>query len=270
MREPKGWIPKLLIGIAVLYLAVLILLPVLAIFQGAFAQGAAVFFESLNDPQVIAAFWLSIQLAIAAVVINTIFGTTVAWVLVRQEFFGRAFFNALVDLPFVVSPVITGYMVILLFGRQGWFASLVKATDTQIAFAVPGMLLVTVFVSLPFVIREVMPVLREIGHEPEQAAHTLGASSWRTFVRVTMPGIRWGLLYGISLTLARALGEFGGVLVAGGAVTGKTETATLYIFAALDERQYISAYAVAVVLALFSFTVLIGMEILRKRTEITQ
>lgn len=270
MREPKGWIPKLLIGIAVSYLAVLILLPVLAIFQGAFAQGVSAFFESLNRPQVIAAFWLSARLSLAAVVINTIFGTIVAWVLVRQEFFGKGFFNALVDLPFVISPVITGYMIILLFGRQGWFAPLVEATDFRVAFAVPGMLLVTIFVSLPFVIREVMPVLREIGREPEQAAHTLGASSWRTFVRVTMPAIRWGLLYGISLTLARALGEFGGVLVAGGAVSGKTETATLYIFAALDERQYISAYAVAMILALVSFTVLIGMEILRHRTEITQ
>lgn len=270
MRNPTGLLPKLLIGGAVSYLAVLILLPIAAIVQGAFAQGVGVFFEALARPSVIAAFWLSIQLAVAAVAVNTIFGTIVAWVLVRQEFFGKGFFNALVDLPFVVSPVITGYMVLLLFGRQGWFAPIVEATDFRIAFAVPGMLLVTIFVSLPFTIREVMPVLREIGREPEQAAHTLGASSWRTFVRVTMPGIRWGLLYGISLTLARALGEFGGVLVAGGAVSGRTETATLYLFAALEERQYISAYAVAVVLALVSFVVLIGMEILRHRTEIKQ
>jgi sulfate transport system permease protein len=270
MRKPVGLMPKILIGIVIAYVAGLILLPVFAIFQGAFSQGVSTFVAALTQPQVIAAFWLSVQLAAAAVVVNGIFGTIVAWVLVRQEFRGKGFFNALVDLPFVISPVITGYMIILLFGRQGWFAPIVEATDFRIAFAVPGMLLVTIFVSLPFVIREVMPVLREIGTETEQAAHTLGASGWRTFVRVTMPAIRWGLLYGISLTLARALGEFGGVLVAGGAVTGKTETATLYIFAALDERQYISAYAVALVLAVFSFVVLIGMEILRQRTEITQ
>ncbi len=270
MRSPTGIVPKILIGVVIAYVAILILLPVFAIFQGAFSQGFNTFVNALTEPQVIAAFWLSIQLAVAAVVINAIFGTIVAWVLVRQDFRGKGFFNALVDLPFVVSPVITGYMIILLFGRRGWFAPLVEATDFRVAFAVPGMLLVTIFVSLPFVIREVMPVLREIGTETEQAAHTLGASGWRTFVRVTMPAIRWGLLYGISLTLARALGEFGGVLVAGGAVTGKTETATLYIFAALDERQYISAYAVAVVLALVSFVVLIGMEILRQRTEIRQ
>lgn len=270
MRSPNGVLPKVLIGLVVLYLAALILVPVVAIFQGAFAKGIAVFFESLAQPNVLAAFQLSLTLAAAAVVVNSIFGTLIAWVLVRHDFWGKGFFNALIDLPFVVSPVITGYMVILLFGRQGWFAPLVEATGFKVAFALPGMFLVTIFVSLPFVIREVIPVLREIGTESEQAAHTLGASGWRTFLRVTMPGIRWGLLYGISLTLARALGEFGGVLVAGGAVSGQTETATLYIFAALDERQYISAYAVAVVLAVVSFTVLIGMEILRQRTEITQ
>ncbi len=270
MRHPNGILPKLLIALAMGYLAFLILLPVAAIFQGAFAKGVGAFFDALLEPQVLAAFQLSITLAIIAVIVNAVFGTLVAWVLVRHDFFGKGFFNALVDLPFVVSPVITGYMVLLLFGRQGWFAPLVEATDMKIAFAVPGMLLVTIFVSLPFTIREVMPILREIGVEPEQAAHTLGANSWRTFLRVTLPGIRWGLLYGITLTLARALGEFGGVLVAGGGISGKTETATLFIYAALEERQSIAAYAVAVVLAVVSFVVLIGMEILRQRTEITQ
>jgi sulfate transport system permease protein len=194
----------------------------------------------------------------------------VAWVLVRQDFWGKGFFNALVDLRFVVSPVITGYMILLLFGRRGWFAPLLDLTDVRVAFSLPGMLLVTVFVSLPFVIREVMPVLREIGTEPEQAAHTLGASGWRTFVRVTLPAIRWGLLYGISLTLARALGEFGGVLVAGGAVSGMTETATLYIYRALEERQFIGAYGVALILALVSFIVLLGMEFVRRRSDVEQ
>lgn len=270
MRKPNGWLARILIAIVILYIAFLILLPVAAIFQGAFSKGVAAFFEALMLPQVQAALWLSLQLALIAVVVNSIFGTMVAWVMVRQEFRGKGFFNALIDLPFVVSPVITGYMVILLFGRQGWFAPLLDATGLKIAYALPGMLLVTIFVSLPFVIREVIPVLREIGIEQEQAAHTLGASGWRTFLRVTMPGIRWGLLYGISLTLARALGEFGGVLVAGGAISGSTETATLYIFAALDERLYIAAYAVAVVLAIVSFVVLVGMELFRQRTEITQ
>ena len=267
MRSPKSWFAKLLIGIVVAYLAILILLPLAAIVQGAFSKGVEALIEALRAPDVQHAFLLSVQLAVAAVAVNALFGTIVAWVLVRQNFWGKGFFNALIDLPFVVSPVITGYMIILLFGRRGWFAPFVEWTNLKVAFAVPGMLLVTIFVSLPFVIREVMPVLREIGAESEDAAHTLGASGWRTFWRVTMPSIRWGLIYGITLTMARALGEFGGVLVAGGAVSGKTETATLYIFRALDERQYIGAYGAALILALISFTVLIGVELLRQRTE---
>ncbi|HZQ08317.1 MAG TPA: sulfate ABC transporter permease subunit [Anaerolineae bacterium] len=268
MYSAKGFLPKLLIGIVLAYLGVLIFLPIAAIVQGAFSKGIDALLEAFSDPTLWQAFVLSIELAIAAVIVNAIFGTIVAWVLVRQNFFGKGFFNALIDLPFVVSPVITGYMIILLFGRQGWLAPFVNAANVKIAFDVPGMLLVTVFVSLPFVVREVMPVLREIGTEPEQAAHTLGASGWRTFWRVTLPGIRWGLLYGISLTLARALGEFGGVLVAGGAVSGKTETATLFIYRAIEERQNIAAYGVALILAVISFVVLIGMEVLRKRTDL--
>lgn len=267
MSRPQGLLPKLLIGIALAYLAALILLPIAAIFQGAFARGSAPFVAALTEPQTVQAFVLSFQLAAGAVLLNAVFGTIVAWVLVRQNFFGKSFFNGLIDLPFVVSPVIAGYMVILLFGRQGWFAPLVEATGLKVAFALPGMLLVTTFVSLPFTIREVMPVLREMGEETEQAAHTLGASGWLTFRRVTLPGIRWGLLYGISLTVARALGEFGAVLVVGGAVSGKTETATLYIYRALEERAYTGAYAAAVVLAVTSFVLLLGIEFLRRRTE---
>lgn len=266
MYKPTGWLPKALIALVVAYMGVLILLPLAAIVQGAFSQGVDAFLNAVTAGPVLHAFQLSLQLAVGAVVINSFFGTIVAWVLVRQDFFGKGFFNALIDLPFVVSPVIAGYMIILLFGRRGLLAPLLAWGDFRVAFALPGMLLVTLFVSLPFVVREVMPVLREMGIESEQAAHTLGASGWRTFWRVTLPGIRWGLAYGITLTLARALGEFGGVLVAGGAVSGKTETATLYIFRALDERQYIGAYAVALVLAVVSFAVLIGMELVRRRT----
>src|SRR5581483_3861572 len=187
MYSAKGFLPKLLIGIVLAYLGVLIFLPIAAIVQGAFSKGIDALLEAFSDPTLWQAFVLSIELAIAAVIVNAIFGTIVAWVLVRQNFFGKGFFNALIDLPFVVSPVITGYMVLLLFGRQGWLAPLVQLFDLKIAFALPGMLLVTVFVSLPFVVREVMPVLREIGIEPEQAAHTLGAKGWRTFLRVTLP-----------------------------------------------------------------------------------
>jgi len=264
----QGWVPKLLIALALAYLTLLVLVPVAAIFVSAFSSGLGAVIQALSQPDVLQAFWLTTLLSAGAVLINAVLGTVVAWVLVRHNFTGRSFLNGLIDLPFVVSPVIAGYMVLLLFGRQGWFASLVDATGIKIAFALPGMLLVTIFVSLPFTIRELMPVLRHIGVEPEQAAYTLGASGWQTFWRITLPGIRWGLLYGITLTLARALGEFGAVLVAGGAVQGQTETATLYIFRALDDRQYIGAYSAAVVLAAFSFVVLIGMEALRRRTEV--
>jgi sulfate/thiosulfate transport system permease protein len=264
----RSWVPRILIGLALAYLAVLVFVPVAAIFHGAFARGVEAFAAALNQPDVLHAFELTLELAAGAVLVNAVCGTVVAWVLVRHNFVGRSFLNGLVDLPFVVSPVIAGYMVILLFGRQGWFAPFVEAPGFKIAFALPGMLLVTIFVALPFTIRELMPVLRQIGTEAEQAAYTLGASGWQTFWRVTLPGIRWGLLYGITLTLARALGEFGAVLVVGGAIIGQTETATLYIFRALDERQYTGAYSASVVLAIVSFAVLIGMELLKRHTEV--
>ncbi len=267
MHNQKSWVPQVLIAIALAYLAILIVWPVVAIFQGAFSRGVGPFIEVLSQSDVLQAFWLTFVLALAAVLVNAVLGTIVAWVLVRQKFTGQSLLNGIIDLPFVVSPVIAGYMIILLFGRQGWFAPWVEATGFKVAFALPGMLLVTIFVSLPFTIRELMPILREVGIEPEQSAYTLGASGWQTFLRVTLPGIRWGLLYGITLTLARALGEFGAVLVVGGAIVRQTETATLYIFRALDERQYIGAYSTAVVLAVVSFVVLIGMEVVRKRTE---
>ncbi len=263
-----AWGRVLLIGIVLAYLGVLILWPLLAVLQGAFAEGVGRFFAELSQPELRRAFWLTLVLAAGAVVANGIFGTIVAWVLVRQNFRGRSFLNGIVDLPFVVSPVIAGYMVLLLFGRTGWFGSLVEATGFRVVFSWPGMLLVTVFVSLPFIVREIMPVLQEVGVEPELTAYTLGASGWQTFWRVTLPNIRWGLLYGLTLTLARALGEFGAVLVVGGAISGRTETATLYIFGALEERQYTGAYAASLVLGLVSFAVLIGMEQLRRRSEV--
>jgi sulfate transport system permease protein len=257
-----------LIGGVLLYIGILILAPLVAIFQGAFAEGIGAFFTALNDPEVWRAFWLSIVLALGAVALNGVFGLAIAWVLVRQNFRGRTIINGLIDLPFAVSPVIAGYMLILLFGRTGWFADWVAATGFRIVFALPGMFLVTVFVSLPFVVREVMPVLEEIGTDAEKAAYTLGASGWTTFRRVTLPSIQWGLLYGLTLTLARALGEFGAVLVVGGAVQGVTETATLFIFRSMEERLYVGAYAASLVLGVLSFIILIGMETLRRRNEV--
>lgn len=255
----------LLIAIVLAYLGILIVAPIAAILHGAFERGLGAFLTALSQPDVLHALGLTFALSAAAVALNTVFGVLIAWVLVRPRFRGRSLVNGLVDLPFVVSPVIAGYAILLLFGRRGWFAPLVQASGIQVAFALPGMLLATLFVSLPFVIREVMPVLEAMGTEQEQMAHTLGASGWQTFWRVTLPNIRWGVLYGITLTLARTLGEFGAVLVVSGAVSGLTETATLYIFRAMDERQYVSAYAVSVVLGAVSFVILITMEGMKRR-----
>ncbi len=195
----------------------------------------------------------------------TIFGVITAWVLARQRFLGRGLLNALVDLPFAVSPVTVGIMAVLLFGTGGWFADFFSARGIQIIFAVPSMVIVTIFIAIPFVIREVVPVLEEVGTEEEDAARTLGASSWKSFRKVTIPNIRWALLFGIALSTARAIGEIGAVLIVSGSLQGKTETATLYIFRALEERQDASAYVVALTLAAVSVILLVAIEAFKRK-----
>jgi sulfate transport system permease protein len=248
---------------------ILILAPLGALIAGAFADGVGAILTELSQPGVISAFWLTILIAILVVVIHTIFGTIVAWVLVRQRFPGRDLINSLIDMPFAVSPVVVGYMLLLLFGRNGLLAPVLNALDIKVAFALPGMVLATLFVTLPFMIRELVPILEAFGIQQEQAAATLGASGWQTFRRVTLPALRWGFIYGITLTFARALGEFGAVLVIGGGVQGRTETATLYIYRALDERQYIGAYSAALILGLFSLALVLGTDLLRRKDRTT-
>jgi sulfate transport system permease protein len=230
---------------------------------GAFSGGLGAIFEALSDPQVLSAFWRTLLISVIVVVVHAICGTAVAWVLVRHNFRGRRIVNGLIDLPFAVSPVVAGYMLILLFGRRGLLAPVTEALDFRVAFALPGMILATLFVTLPFMVRELMPVLSAFGVEQEQAAATMGASGWQTFWHVTFPALRWGFIYGLTLTFARALGEFGAVLVVGGGVQGRTETATLYIFRALDDRQYVGAYSAALVLGLISLTLVLGADLLR-------
>ena len=204
-----------------------------------------------------------------ATAINTVFGLCIAFVLARHRFSGHRFINGLVDLPFAVSPVVAGLMLILLFGRNGWFTPITERLGIKMVFAWPAMLIATTFVSLPFVVREVVPVLIHAGMQQENAAYTLGASGWQTFWHVTLPSIRWGLLYGVSLTMARALGEFGAVLVVSGGISGLTETSTLFIFRSLDDRNPVAAYAMAMVLALISFSMLMLMEFFKKRRRET-
>ena len=253
--------------LVVLYTAVLLVAPLAAITWGALSSGLSVVVRELTSPDALHALELTLLLGAGATALNAVFGVCIAWVLVRDRFRGRAILNACVDLPFAVSPVIAGLMLILLFGRGGWFSDLPDALGFRVVFALPGMLLATVFVSLPFVVREVMPVLRHLGTEGEEAAYTLGASNWQTFWHITLPAIKWGVLYGVSLTFARALGEFGAVLVVSGGVSGLTETATLFIFRSMDDRNYPAAYSLALVLALMSLFLLLLLELLKRRVR---
>jgi sulfate transport system permease protein len=259
------WRRWLLIGIVVVYAAVLILAPIGALVVGAFSEGLGAIFSALNEPDVLSAFWRTLLIALVIVVVHGICGTLVAWVLVRQQFVGRRVLNGLIDLPFAVSPVVAGYMLLLLFGRRGVLGPLLDSLGISVVFALPGMILATLFVTLPFMIRELMPVLEAFGVEQEQAAATIGASGWQTFRHVTFPALRWGFIYGLTLTFARALGEFGAVLVVSGGVQGRTETATLFIFRSLDDRQYVGAYSAALVLGLVSLLLVLGTELLRKK-----
>src|SRR5512138_2426633 len=266
-RSVSAWRRRLLIGVVVAYAALLILAPLTALVSGAFAKGIGASLTALSDPAVFAAFRLTLYIAFITVAIHALFGTALAWVLVRYRFRGHWLLNGVIDLPFAVSPVVVGYMLLLLFGRTGLFAPLLEALNVKIAFAVPGMIFATLFVTLPFMAREVMPVLEAFGVEQEQAASTLGANGWQTFWMVTFPALRWGFIYGIILTFARALGEFGAVLVIGGGIQGRTETVTLFIYRALDERQYVGAYSAALLLGFLSLILVVGTEFLRKRKK---
>jgi len=256
-----------LILTVVLYAAILILGPLVAIFWGAFSEGAARLIDELSTQQAFDALKLTLFLGLGATAINTVFGLCTAYILVRDRFAGRRFLNGVVDLPFAVSPVIAGLMLILLFGRGGWLEPLVNATGMKVVFAVPGMLLATCFVSLPFVIREVMPILQHVGTAHEEAAYIMGAGKWQAFWKVTLPSIRWGLVYGVVLTMARSLGEFGAVLVVSGGIVGLTETSTLFIFRTLDDRNVIAAYGMALVLAMVSFVLMLIVEFLKSRSS---
>src|SRR5436853_349240 len=211
------------------YLALILVAPVGLVFYRAFGHGFAAAWPSVTTPAAQHAFWLTVELVAISVPLNTLFGVVAATAIVRHRFPGRGLFTALLDLPFAVSPVVVGLAILLVYGRKGWFGTWLADHGVQVIFSVPGMVLATIFVSLPFVVREVIPVLREIGTEQEEAATTLGASLLVTFRRITLPAIRWGVAYGVVLTTARALGEFGAVSVVSGHVAGQTETLTLHV-----------------------------------------
>jgi len=257
----------LLVVAALVYVLVLLLAPLAGIVYYGLKSGLGTIGDTFSQTDVRHAFYLTLIIMIITVVVTTVFGLAVALVLSRDQFPGKRLVSAIVDVPLAVSPVIVGLMAVLLFGRGGWFESFFAAQGIQIIFALPSMVLVTIFISLPFVIREVVPVLDELGTEEEQAAWTLGASRFQTFFRVTLPNIRWGLLYGIALSSARAIGEVGAVLIVSGALQGQTETATLYILRAFDQYQDAQGYVVALTLAAFSIVLLIGIETFKRRSQ---
>ena len=254
-----------LIAVVVAYVGALLLLPLVSIAWTALKPGLSVVTETFADADVRHALQITAIIAVITVVVTAIMGVVVAWVLVRQDFVGRGLMNAFVDLPFALSPVTVGLGAILLFGLNGWFAEFFTSRGIQIVFALPSMILVTIFISIPFVIREVQPVLEELGTEEEDAARTLGASVWKSFFRVTVPNIRWALLYGVALSAARAIGEIGAVYIVSGAIQGQTESATIYIFRAVEERQTAQGYVVALGLAAISVVLLIAIEWFKRR-----
>jgi sulfate/thiosulfate transport system permease protein len=267
-REPRRarLLRGLMLAAALFYVLALLLAPLGGIIYYALKSGMGGVSDTFGQSDVRHAFYLTAIIMVITVVVTTVFGVLVALLLARDRFAGKRLVSALVDLPLAVSPVIVGLMAVLLFGRGGWFASFFAAQGIQIIFALPSMVLVTIFISIPFVIREVVPVLEELGMEEEQAAWTLGASRLQTFFRVTLPNIRWGLLYGIALSAARSIGEIGAVLIVSGALQGQTETATLYIVRAFDQYQEQRAYIVALTLAAFSIVMLLGIETLKRRS----
>ena len=254
-----------LLVLGLLYVVVLLAGPLIGIITEALGSGLDTVFATLGQQDVQNAAKLTATITLITVLITGAFGVITALVLARDRFPGRRFFNALVDLPLAVSPVTVGLMAVLLFGRGGWFEPFFASRGIQIIFAVPSMVLVTIFICVPFVIREVGPVLEELGTEEEDAARTLGASSLQAFFRVTLPNIRWGLLYGIALSTARALGEIGAVLIVSGQLQGQNETLTLLIFRMFEERQDIQGNVVAVLLATVSILLLAGIEIFKRK-----
>jgi sulfate transport system permease protein len=252
-------------AIALSYLAVVLVGPLVMVFYRAFDRGAGHLWDSLTDPNAIHAFKLTLIIAAIAVPLNTIFGVVCGLAIVRRRFPGAGIVNAMVDLPMALSPVVVGLSLFLLYGRTGWFGHWFEQHGIQILFALPSMVIATIFVSLPFVAREVIPTLREIGDEQEQAARTLGAGEWTTFWRITLPAIRWAVIYGVVLTTARCFGEYGAVAVVSGHIEGQTETATLRVQDAYENFDVAGAYGISIVLAVMSVIVLMAMTFLKPK-----
>ena len=253
--EPP-WVKWLLIGLALGFVFLFLLLPLAAVFAEALRKGVDAYFEAFKEPDAWSAIRLTLLIAAIAVPCNLVFGVAAAWAIAKYEFRGKAFLTTLVDLPFSVSPVVAGLIYVLMFGAHGWFGPWLQAHDIKIIFAVPGIVLATMFVTFPFVARELIPLMQAQGTDEEQAAMVLGANGWQTFWHVTLPNIKWGLIYGVILCNARAMGEFGAVSVVSGHIRGQTNTMPLHVEILYNEYQSVAAFAVASLLALLALVTL--------------
>jgi sulfate transport system permease protein len=267
MSAPRPLIRFGMRGVALSYLAALLVIPLGMIFYRTFEDGLQGPIDAITSPDGIHAFWMTVLCVSVAVPLNTVFGVLCALMLVRQKFPGKALINSAIDLPFAVSPVVIGLALFLVYGVDGFIGGPLSDAGIQVIFSTPGLILATVFVSLPFVVREVMPVLQEIGTDQEEAAETLGSSPWQTFWKVTLPSIRWGVTYGVVLATARALGEFGAVSVVSGKISGQTETLPLFVENEYTNFNLAGAYAAAILLAALALLVLFSMNLLQRRSR---
>ena len=264
LRDP-AWVRWTLIALALGFLALFVVLPVLVVFVEALAHGFGAYAEALADSDAVSAMRLTLLVAAIAVPVNLVFGVVAAWCITKFEFSGKSLLITLIDLPFSVSPVISGLVYVLLFGLHGLLGPWLRAHDIQILFALPGLVMATLFVTFPFVARELIPLMQEQGTEEEEAAASLGAGGWQIFWRITLPNIRWGLLYGVLLCNARAMGEFGAVSVVSGHIRGLTNTMPLHVEILYNEYNFIAAFAVASLLALLALVTLVAKSVLEWR-----
>jgi sulfate/thiosulfate transport system permease protein len=262
-----GWVRVLLIGAALFYLAFFLLLPLVAVFAQAFAKGAQAYFLAVRDPETLSAIKLTFIAAGIAVPLNLLFGLAAAWCVTKFNFRGKNLLITLIDLPLAVSPVVSGLIFVLVFGLHGWFGKWLDAHDLQIIFAVPGIVLATAFVTVPFIARELIPFMQSQGTEEEEAAAVLGAGGWQIFFRVTLPNIKWSLLYGVILATSRAVGEFGAVSVVSGHIRGETTTLPLHVEILYNEYNFVAAFAAASLLTLLAVITLIVKKIVEWKTD---
>jgi sulfate/thiosulfate transport system permease protein len=265
VRQEPRLVRWLIVALALLFLSLFLVLPLATVFAQAFARGLDAYFKALLEPDALAAIRLTLLVAVIAVALNVVFGVIAAWAIAKFEFAGKSLLITLIDLPFSVSPVISGLVFVLLFGAQGYFGAYLQAHDIQIIFALPGLVLATLLVTFPFVARELIPLMQEQGTQDEEAAISLGASGLQTFFRVTLPNVKWALLYGVLLCNARAMGEFGAVSVVSGHVRGETTTMPLYVEILYNEYKFTAAFAVASLLALLALVTLIAKALLEQR-----